>query len=106
MPRRVDPEAYRRETPIFARMLAEREGRFPGTPEGEEDFPEFLRTQEVTEDVQDAQDAQAPAQGLLARIVPVSAMAIQPVVLPSPVVDPEETQAMPVPLFVEPDDEG
>jgi len=102
MPRRVDPEAYRRETPIFARMLAERDGRFPGTPEGEEELPEVVLTQEVPEDVQ---DAHRPAQGLLGRIVPVSAMPIQAV---TPVVpqeaEGERTQQMPVPLFVEPDE--
>lgn len=34
----VQPDQYA-ETPIFREMLQEREGRFPGTPEGEEDLP-------------------------------------------------------------------
>lgn len=102
MARRVDPEAYRKETPIFSALLWERDGRFPGTPEGEEELPEVVLTQEVPEDVQ---DAQAPAQGLLSRVVPVSSMAIQPVTPVLPEADPEKTQAMPVPLFVEPDEE-
>lgn len=105
MPRRVDPEAYRRETPIFARLLAEREGRFPGTPEGEEDLPEVVLTQEVPEETS---GRQVTAQGLLARVVPVSAMALQPVTPVSPVpteTEAEETQQMPIPLFVEPDEE-
>lgn len=39
MPRRVEPHLYA-DTPIFRGMLYERDGRYPGTPEGEEDLPE------------------------------------------------------------------
>jgi hypothetical protein len=35
----VEPHLYA-DTPLFREMLYEREGRFPGTPEGEEDLPE------------------------------------------------------------------
>lgn len=35
----VEPHLYA-DTPIFREMLYEREGRFPGTPEGEEPLPE------------------------------------------------------------------
>lgn len=104
MPRRVEPHRYA-DTPIFRAMLYERDGRYPGTPEGEEDLPKVVLTQEVPED---AIGPQTPAQGLLSRMVPVSAMAVTPVmpVLADPERDGERTQAMPVPLFVEPDDEG
>ena len=104
MPRRVEPHLYA-DTPLFREMLYERDGRYPGTPEDEEELPEVVLTQEVPEDVQ---DAQRPAEGLLNRVVPVSRMdlpAISPV-SPEPERDGERTQAMPMPLFVEPDDEA
>lgn len=108
MARRVDPEAYRRETPIFARLLADRGGRFPGTPEGEEELPEVVLTQEVPEDVQDAQKpVQGPVNDFLKRLSAVRDLRIPAVtpVQPQQEKDPEETQSMPVPLFVEPDEE-
>ena len=99
MPRRVEPEAYRKETPIFAQLLADRGGRYPGTPEGEEDLPEVVLTEPVPEE---AQDVPAPAQGLLSRLVPMRA--VTPVAAIASEADGERTQAMPVPLFVEPDE--
>ncbi len=104
MPRRVEPHLYA-DTPLFRAMLYERDGRYPGTPEGEEELPEVVLAQEVPESVQ---DAQAPAEGLLNRVVPVALMNLPAVVpvLPEPERDSERTQTMPVPLFVDHDDEA
>jgi hypothetical protein len=103
-PRRVEPHLYA-DTPVFREMLYERDGRYPGTPEGEEELPEVILTQEVPEDVQ---DAQAPAEGLLNRVVPVALMNFPVVmpVFPETERSAEKTQAMPLPLFVDHDDEA
>lgn len=103
-PRRVEPHLYH-DTPIFRELLYDRGGRYPGTPEGEEELPEVVLTQEVPEDVQ---DAQAPAEGLLNRVVPVALMNLPAVapVFPEPERPSEKTQAMPMPLFVDHDEEA
>jgi hypothetical protein len=78
----VEPHRYA-DTPIFRTMLYEREGRFPGTPEGEEpiETPEYLdEPQKVVEPTTVTPSGQAPSSLVpirtLAALVPV--MPVQP----------------------------
>lgn len=119
----VEPHLYR-DTPIFREMLYEREGRYPGTPEGEEPIEIELSPQEP---------AQAPlvhmpeptepdmSTTLMSRLVKVQPLAAVVSAVPMPpeigtfkvgedvkvriLDDPERTQSMPIPLMVDPDDE-
>ncbi len=109
MPRRVDPEAYRRETPIFAQFLAEREGRYPGTPEGEEDIHielDPVHTPEPTEpSMSDTLMTRLIQVQPLAAVVAIPPPAEVPVFKTDVRADPQETQPMALPLFVDPDEE-
>ncbi len=79
---RVEPWRYA-DTPIFRGMLYERDGRFPGTPEGEEELAVYTPILLP----------EGPPSGLLTRVVPLG---MKQVLIPVPMPDSEETQPVPV----------
>lgn len=70
---RVEPHLYM-DTPIFRGLLYERDGRFPGTPEGVEELPEIKLSEMV------------PAVSVserLTSVVPLAMMAVIPIEKPT-----------------------
>lgn len=85
MTTRVDPEAYR-DTPIFRGLLRERDGRWPGIPEGD-DYDPLL--EEMTTALEEMSAQRPPA---MFRVMPIPSM---------PQHDSEETATMALPALSE-----
>lgn len=110
----VEPHLYR-DTPIFRTMLYERDGRYPGTPEGEEPIEIVLSPLEpVQAPVVHQPEPTAPDMSatLMSRLIKVQPLVTAVMAVPMPPEistfkddDPQRTQAMPLPLFVDPDEE-
>lgn len=110
----VEPHLYR-DTPIFREMLYEREGRYPGTPEGEEPIEIFLSPQEPLQAPpvhQPEPTEPSMSDTLMTRLFAVAPLSAAVMAVPAPAEispfkddDPQRTQSMPIPLFVDPDEE-